>query len=76
MSENKEFKVSKRRIMFVYTMCAIGAAIAPVEQVLSSGQVQMSTIGIAVVSFVVAATVASLVIYSLNKTGKFMQFRR
>lgn len=68
-------RVSKTRIGVVYVCCFLGAAISPLESYLTTGGVDKGELSVAVLAFLVGSITATVVIVSLIKRGRFMQFR-
>jgi len=73
--EQGKRRVSKIRIAIVYVCCLLGAAIAPLESYLSTGEVTEGGWGVALITLLVGSTTATVVIVSLARRGRFMQFR-
>ncbi|MGM0633644.1 MAG: hypothetical protein ACQETO_10805 [Pseudomonadota bacterium] len=71
----KNLKLSKIRIVAVYVFCFLGAAISPLESYLSTGEVEKGGMTVAMITLLVGVITATLVMVSLVRRGRFMQFR-
>ena len=73
-NSNKQFEVSKVRIIFVYSMGVIGALLLPLEKYLENGSVDSTTWLISLLSFLLGAAVITLVLSRVMKTGRFFGY--
>ena len=73
--QKEKRRLNRFRVLVVYLCCALGAAIAPLESYITTGEVGREALSIAVISFLVGSVTATLVILSMIRRGRFMQFR-
>ena len=74
MEQQRKFRIRLRtRIILVYLMCAIGAAIAPVEAFVRTGHIERPLWVISLLAFLTGVLVATTVMYVHWRRGQIQR---